>query len=436
MLLNTKKLSNGINLSTINSDKFKTGVLVASLHLPLTEAGAAYSLLLSSLMGRGTKKYPTLAELNRSLDELYGSYVELRSSHVCNEMSLTISCEILDNRFIPDSTDVLGGVIDILSQLLLFPRFMENDFDEEIFNQEKKIALDNLKAEKNNTRSYSIKRCAELIREGLSSYPKHKRLMELVEGASLADIKELYSRFRGDSFMDIFYIGATEQSVIEGKLLSSLADYKASVTSREILPVPYKRDSAAYVTEKMPVSQGKLAMGFSTGVCLSDSDDRYYVGYMLNEILGGSPASKLFTNVRERMSLCYYCSSSFSIYNGTIMVSSGIEVSKVDTVKAAILSQLEDIKNGNISEYELNAARASITNCYRQLYDNPFDLQSFYGARALFGIKDSIEECLKKLMKVTASDISELAAQMSLDAVFFVEGTLSQDEAEEEMSDE
>lgn len=436
MLLNTKKLSNGIDLSLIHSDKFKTGVLVATLTLPLTEAGAAHSLLLSSLVGRGTQKYPTMAELNRSLDELYGSYVEIRSSHVCNELSFAVSCEILDNRFVPDSTDVLGGVIDILSQLLLFPRFMEDSFDTEIFNQEKKIVLDNLKAEKNNTRAYSVKRCSELMSEGACLYPKHERLMELVEGSSLDDIRTHYKELRSASYFNIFYMGATDPCLIEDKLTSSFSSDALPCTQRTARPLVYKRSSPAFVTEKMPVSQGKLAMGFSTGVCISPDDTGYYTALMLNEIFGGSPASKLFINVRERMSLCYYCSSSFSIYNGTMTVSSGIEVARLDTVKTAILSQLEDIKNGNISEYELRAAQASVTNCYRQLYDNPFDMQAFYGGRALFGIRDSIEDCLEKLLKVTIDDISELARQVSLDAVFFVEGTLAGEPDEEVSADD
>ena len=436
MLLNTKKLSNGINLNFLQSNKFKTGILVINLGLPLTFEGAAHSLLLSSLMSRGTKKYPSIALINKSLDELYGSYVEIRSSHVCNESILTISSEILDSRFIPDDTDVLSGVLEILSELLLFPKFMEEDFDVSIFEHEKKTVLDNLKSEKNNTRTYALKRCTEILREEVSSFPTHERLMDLVANTSLDKIRSYYKELLSTASPNVFYIGGTALSEISKKLVDIFPDQWKDIARTKTSPLLYERSSFASVKESMPVSQGKLALGFSTGACISHDDDEYYTALMLNEIFGGSPASKLFLNVREKMGLCYYCSSSYSIYTGAMMVSSGIEVSKLDIVRKAILSQLDEIKKGNISEYELKAAQSSISNSYRQLYDNPLDMQSFYSGRALFGVKDSIEDCIKKLMKVRAEDISKLAKTISLDAEFFVEGTLCGNECQEDADDE
>ena len=221
--------------------------------------------------------------------------------------------------------------------------------------------------------------------------------------------------------MDIFYIGATCPTVIKEKLLYAFEKYPSSSIYTPIQLKAYRRNFIS-ATEKMAVTQGKLAMGFSTGVHISSNDNRYYVALMLNEIFGGSPSSKLFLNVREKMSLCYYCSSTFSIYSGVMMVSSGIEVDKLGIVKKAIIEQLQQIKDGNISAQELAAARRSISNSYRQLYDNPFDMQSFYSGRAMFGIEDSIEDCREKLMAVSVQEIVSLANEITLDAEFFVEG--------------
>ena len=186
----------------------------------------------------------------------------------------------------------------------------------------------------------------------------------------------------------------------------------------------------------MSVSQGKLALGFSTGITISPDDDTYCTAIMLNEIFGGSASSKLFLNVRERMSLCYFCSSSYSVYQGTIMVSCGIDSSNRDLAKAAILDQLDEIRKGNISDFELAAAQKSISNSYLQLYDNPFDIQSFYSGRQFFGINDGIEECRKKLMRVTKAQIIELASKISLDAEFFIEGTASDNDVEEDFEND
>ena len=425
MLLNKELLGEGksITFSSLKNDKFKASVIAFSVNIPLTKETVAYNLLLSGLLRRGTQKHPSMSALNRSLDELYGSYVEIRSSHISNNLSLIVSAEVLDNKFIPDGTDAMGGVIDIVSDIFLNPLIKSPSFDRTLFLQEQRISIDSLNAEKNNTRAYSIKRCAELMSEGFSLYPTRDELLTLIEKATFEDVLSHYENIICHSPLDIFYIGATSPDTIKAKLRYAFSKYP-STTAYQAIPLnAYRRAKFKSVTETMAVSQGKLAMGFSTGVHISPTDNRYYTALMLNEIFGGSASSKLFLNVREKMSLCYYCSSTFSIYSGVMMVSSGIEVDKLDTVKNAILDQLDQIKLGNISEFEFEAARRSISNSYRQLYDNPFDMQSFYSGRSMFGINDSIDVCRQRLMEVKIEDIISLAKEIRLDAVFFVEGS-------------
>ena len=180
----------------------------------------------------------------------------------------------------------------------------------------------------------------------------------------------------------------------------------------------------------MPVSQGKLTLGFSTGVIIHPNDDTYYTMIMLNEILGGSASSKLFLNVREKMGLCYYCSSSYSLYSGIMLISSGFEMKNYEIAKEAILNQIEEIKNGNISDFELESAQRSVTSGYRQLYDSPFELQSFFLNRALFNITDKIDDAEHKLLTVKKDDIIALAKEIRLDASFFIEGDANACEGE------
>lgn len=432
MFVSKENFSNGIQFSAIQSDRFKASVLVFSVTVPLSPEKMAQQLLLSGLLRRGIRKLPSMSALNRRLDELYGSYVEIRSSTVGNNLCLTVSTEVLDNKFVPDGTDIIGGVIDIISQILLSPHFMDDNFDVQLFNHEQKIVYDNLEAEKNNTRSYSIKRCAELLGEEITKAPSYDQLKALVKSSTFQDVKQHYEQFILPSALDVFYMGASEPSAIREKI-SSCFSSKVCTISKNIVPLsPYKRNTLCLVTEKMAVSQGKLSLGFSTGVTASANSDKYYTALLFNEIFGGSASSKLFINVRERMSLCYYCSSSYSIYTGALMVSCGIEPDRFEIARAAILEQLDEIRNGKVSQYEFDAAKKSIANSYLQLYDSPFDIHSFYSGRELFGIRDSIEDCVSKLMTVTLEDVIELAKQISLDAVFFIEGTESCDSIEED----
>ena len=438
MLYNKENIDNSgvLTLSSIKSDKFKTSVITFSMTIPLYKEAVAYNLILSGLLRRGTKKYPSMSALNRTLDELYGSYVEIRSAHLGDNLSLIFSAEVLDDKYIPDNTDVLGGVISVISDLILQPLIKDTSFKESVFLQEKKVIIDNIKAIKNNTRAYAVSRCKELLRAECSNYPTQEELTDIIEHTTFDEIVSYYDSLLEQAPLDTFYIGSADASLVKEKMSELISNYPRKVRPEVVELSSYRPTATAKTSEKMSVSQGKLALGFSTGINLSQNDDKYYVALMLNEIFGGSASSKLFLNVREKMSLCYYCSSSYSIYTGILLVSSGIEVSKRRVAENAILDQLHQIANGNISEQELETARRSITNSYRQIYDTPFDIQAFYSGRALFGVTDTIDICIEKLLSVSAKDIAELAAQITLNASFFVEGTGAEDDIEEDFDND
>ena len=135
MHLHKEKITDCVSLSVLKTNKFKASVISFSITMPLTKERYAYNLLLSHILQRGTKSYPTTALINKKLDELYGSSVEAKSQRVGENISLSISAEILDNKYIADKTDVLGETIKIAAELILFPAFLESNFNMSFFEQ-------------------------------------------------------------------------------------------------------------------------------------------------------------------------------------------------------------------------------------------------------------------------------------------------------------
>ena len=152
---------------------------------------------------------------------------------------------------------------------------------------------------------------------------------------------------------------------------------------------------------------------------------------VLNELYGASPVSKLFLNVREKLGLCYYCSSSYSFFSGNLCVASGIDSKNRERATAEILAQLDEIRRGNVSAAELSAAKRSLEYSYVQIYDSPFSLQAFYAARELSGVNETVEECKQKILDVTAEQVCELAKDTVLDTCFFINGTSKNCEEED-----
>lgn len=436
MTLQTAIISDSIHLSAIQTDRFKTGVLTFTLTIPLTSKNYAYNTLLSGILRRGTEHYPSLALLNKRLDELYATSIEIRSTKNAENLSLIFTCDLLDDRYIPDGIDVLSGVIEVAADLIMFPLLKDGAFVPELVEQEKQIALDYLNSEINNTRLYALKRCFEKMYRFDPDYPSTKRLKNHIKNADAKSIYQHYLYILGSSLLDVFYIGNTNIEDVSKKIGSVFHKYLAKNIYAPTLP--HIRQPLPLLSEKeaMPVSQGKLTLGFNTGVCICDGSDKYYAALVFNEIFGASPLSKLFMNVREKMGLCYYCSSIYGIYSGDLVVSSGIEVKNRDIAEREILNQLDNMRKGKISDAEFKAAIRSLENSYRQMLDNPLDLQSFYSERRSFGINDTVEDTIKKISGVTVKDVIEIAENTNLDTVFFVEGTLTNDSDTEEANDE
>ena len=430
MTPNRLQITDNIELSAISTDKFKSELLTLTINLPLTKENIAYNMLLTSVLKRGTKSYPSLAELNRKLDELYSSSLDIKSSRLGKNLTFTVSADMLDRHYIPDGTDVLCEVLDIIAEVFYTPHLSDRAFPEKIVEQEKKFLIESLDSIVNNTRGYATTKLSELMFRNDPEFPTVDELKNIVSSITNISLTEFYSHIREISPLRIFYVGNTDTKAFTKEILARFSPWKTNKNIPIVLPYAEPLCEYKSVTEKMPVSQGKLAIGFKTGVCISDKNNEQYAAILLNEIFGGSAASKLFINVREKMSLCYYCSSSYDRYTGTMTVSSGIENKNRQIAKAAILSELEDIKRGKISESELDFAKKSLLNGYRQIQDNPYDLQSYYSNREFFGYTENIEQAKSKILEVSISDISRIAEKIICDSVYFVEGTSDTDEEE------
>ncbi len=422
MTVTKQKVSDHLNLSCIQTDRFKTGVLSLTLTLPQRLQASADLMLLSGILRRGTERYPNMAAINRRLDDLYASCVEIRTQRIGKNLSLVFGAEMLDDRYAIDGTGITEGVIEMLSQMILYPNLPNGVFDPALLAQEIRFTQDALRAEINNTKLYAAARLAELMHRNDPEYPTVKQLQEILPTMDEVSLTAAYRSLLQNAVWQVFYVGtlsAEEIAVLLEKYFSSLPEVTSLPLNRPIAE-PSVGDFRA--EEQMPVSQGKLSLGFRTGVSAVSNESEIYAAMMLNEIFGASPASKLFMNVREKMSLCYYCSSAYHRYSGIITVHSGIESKNRGIAEQAILAQMQEIRDGKISDAEFHAAKKSLENSYRQLYDNPFELQAFYGTRELFGLTETIDGACLALSRVTKDEIVSLAKRVVCDTVFFVEG--------------
>lgn len=424
-----KNIADGVNFNYLETDKFKTGFLSVNFIAPLDQATAAKNALIPQILMRGSEKYPNMAELNKKLDYLYASSLSSRNSKRGELQIFGICASMIDSAYTIGGEDLIAEVTDVLADVLLHPVTSGEAFDAAYTESEKTNLIDAINAKVNNKTYYARNRCIQEMcrneRFGLSE-------TGTVEEAAACTPENTYAQYR---YMltaypvEIYFVGKCDADALADRLAAMFADIKREPIAIPDTEVIRTAGDVKNITEDMPVNQGKLNIGFRSGIALSDPE--YPALMMFNEIFGGGVTSKLFMNVREKMSLCYYCSSSPEAAKGLLIVSSGIEVDNRAVAEKAIFDQLEAVKTGDFTEDEQNSALLSLVNSYRELTDSARAMETWYLGRRLAGDMSDPEDVVASLQAVTRDEIIAAAKRAMPDTIYFLNGTLKGEDADD-----
>jgi predicted Zn-dependent peptidase len=315
-------------------------------------------------------------------------------------------------------------VISIVSELINNPLTDGDAFDSAVVESEKTKLCGRIEARINNPASHALRRCEEIMCAGERYSISPIGTVESVSDVTSGSLYRYYRSLPGNTAVDIYYAGSADTDMLAKRFAEIFSDFDCPLAT-DLTTEVIRKNTGEVKTfiEDMNVSQSKLVIGFRSGFCLSDDD--YHIFSLMNCLLGASPTSKLFMNVREAKSLCYYCSSRPSSLKGLLTVSSGIEEENFEMTRDAILEQVDALKTGDISDNELESARKSLINSCKELSDSQTSLVSWYFIRSLANVFDTPEILCEKLKRVTKDEIITAAQRLSLDTVYFLRGTIS-----------
>jgi predicted Zn-dependent peptidase len=288
---------------------------------------------------------------------------------------------------------------------------------------EKKNLIDEIRAAVNDKRSYAIDRLFELMCEsesfGLNKLGDEKN----IDTINAMALTKHYKNLLASSRLEIFYCGAHEPARVETALLAALESLPRAGQAEE--PVTDVRLNPAApeprsFTDRLDVGQGKLSLGFRLGKTMLSPN--YAALMVFNAVFGGSVTSKLFLNVRERLSLCYYASSVIEKHKGVMAVASGVEFDKFDEALKEILAQLDAVRRGEISDWELISAKRAVITSVKSTMDKPTGLEDLYFDQAIAAIKYTPDELAALCDGVTAQEVADIASGIQLDAIYYLTG--------------
>lgn len=410
----------GVFLSGRQTERFKTACLSLSMIRPLRREEAAMNALLPAVLMRGTRKYPTLRDISAFLDEQYGASVGTLVRKNGEIQTTGFYLSFLEDRFSPGGEEILDPMIDFLRQLLLEPVLQEGVFPQKFVEGEKWNLVNAIESALNDKRAYaSEKMLALLCGEDGYGVPR-LGTVEDVEAITPQSLYEHYQSLLKTSRVELFYCGGKDLRTVGAKLKAALAPLGTKSPVRVSSAAFQPTKESRYGEETMEVSQGKLSMGFSTGCTARDPG--FPALMVLNACYGAGMTSKLFQNVRERLSLCYYASSGIHGAKGLMTVSSGIDPKNFETAKAEILAQLDACRRGEITAEELENGKKAILTSLETIPDSPGRMEDYTMYSMLSGQNMEIEEYAKAVQAVTVEQAVEAAKKIRLEAVFFLKG--------------
>lgn len=424
------ELFNGVHLSIIPSEKFKTNFMSVNFVVPLERTTAHTTALVPKVLSRGSRKYPDMALISEKLEYLYDSSVYPIYSKRAESVIFGFGADFIKDRYVPDGKGLLEDVADILFDILFDPLTVEGAFRSDYTESEKADLINTINAKINNKASYAKEKCTEIM---FKSRPYGLSELGNVSDVKRATPHDVYMRYQEivrTAPIEIFFSGECDEEA----LAETVRKY---VPHSDLRKTEFPKDGILSGTpeeinefdEEMPVAQGKLVMGFRIGGINVNSDDAAAFT-VFNEIFGGSPQSKLFMNVREAMSLCYYCRSIPDMYISAMFVTSGIESCNKQKAYDAILLQLESVKNGEFTDEDLADAKRSIRNAYKELDDSAFAICRWYLSRIIAGNDYTPYDIIEAIEKVSAEDVVNAAQKVALDTVYFINGTAKAEEDE------
>lgn len=412
-------LSDGAEGLFIKNERFNTTSVSFNFYMPLSADTAASYALLPFMLTTCGEEYPDFSVLNYKLSRLYGASLDASAEKLGDYQLLRMRISVINDKYTFENESLLSRATDMLLSLIFKPKAENGAFCEEDLSREKRKAIEHIKGEISEKRIYAKNRLIEEMYKG-NAYGVPK--CGTVKDVEKITGKSLYSAWENmlkTAFVRVQVIGASLPSRFFESITERLEGInRDGITDCRLNEPTVPAEKPAEITERMAVKQGKLVMGFSSDMC--GDDDTSLPLMVMTDIFGGGPYSKLFSNVREKMSLCYYCSASSVRQKGLVTVDSGVEADNADKARCEILNQLSSVKKGEFSDFEYEASLKSIRDSLNSYNDSQVTLDTWYALKANNKTLYSPEEIGEKISKITREDIVNAAKGVKLHTVYML----------------
>lgn len=413
----TINLGKGINLTLIPEEKFKSNLVSIYIQRILDRDEVTMNALLPSIIKSGSEKYPSAREMSYHQDDLYGVSIGADSSKRGESQVITFKIISTDEEYLDEQ--IFKKVVKYLDEVVNHPLVIDGGFKEEYVAIEKENLKNRIESIINDKGRYAVERAREEMFKNEKYGISDLGYLEDIDKITAKGLYEHYVNIMKTSPIDIVVEGNFDEDEIVEIISNGFDFHRENIIEIPRADFIKKVDEIKVIKEEMDITQGKLVMGYRCNVDYKD-EFKYYSLFVGSNVLGGGPHSKLFVNVREKESLCYYIYSSLEKYKTSMFISSGIESENYDKTVELIGEQLKSLKEGKIYDEELLNSKSAIISSLKTIKDSLGGSSDFYFSQSMGGTNTTVEKIIEMIEKVTVSDIVEAFKNIELDTIYFL----------------
>lgn len=417
--MRTLHLADGVDARLLPAEAFKTNLCSLYLYLPLKRETVTKAALLARVLARGTKEYPTLTEISKKMEEMYGGVFRTGIKKKGSGEAVVFSLEFVADRYTGQNTT--EEALKFLVQAATEPALRDGAFRTDYVAQEKENLRNTIEGLINDKRQYAQFKCIEHMFRGDAYGIFEYGYVEDLDAIDEKNLYDFYTQLLKTAKVDLFFSGNFEETALAQQIEQAVCPaFPARPAQFLKTETAAPRGETQRIIEEADVAQSKLSLGFTCGG--APTGKKYSDLLMMACVFGGSPVSKLFSNVREKMSLAYYVSAGAERMKSAVFVNSGIETDKFDAAFQGIMDQLAAVQNGDFSEEELAAAKKYLTNNIRSMHDNLRAMEENTYVECILGADKDLDTLLAGVQSTTREAVQQMADTVKLDTVYFLKG--------------
>ena len=415
-----KEIKKGIEFHELNTNKFKTNLVAIFLTTKLTRENVTKNALISTILRRGSKNMPSQEEISKQMEEMYGASFDCGLDKIGDNQVLKFYMETINDDFIPQQKEnMLKTTLEKILEIVFNPYIENGEFKKEYVEQEKNTIKQRIQGKIDNKARYALNRCIEEMYKD-EPYGLYKfGYVEDLDAINGKNLYEYYQELIKNCKIDILVSGILpddiEEIIKENENIKNLQERKPSYVMPKLTTKNAEKENV--VTESMDVTQGKLVLGLDIKL---ENEKQKYDALLYNSILGGTANSKMFQNVREKAHLAYVASSSYSRQKSNIFINCGIEIANYEKALEIVKKQIEDMKNGDFTEDDIQNAKKGIISTIDLIDDEQDTGITYYFGQELSAHKIEPDEYKERVEKIQKEDIVKIANAVSINTIYFL----------------